>query len=86
MPALSSRATQDEIRRGPDALRNATGSSGWWFRPSGTPHSTATIRAAASRSGYQRCVSYDLDPQDYRDPGAAKVVSRTLQQVLPGLS
>jgi peptidoglycan/xylan/chitin deacetylase (PgdA/CDA1 family) len=84
MPALSAQAAQDEIRRGADALRNATGSSGWWFRPSGTPLSTATIRAAASRSGYQRCVSYDVDPQDYRDPGAAKVVTRTLEQVRPG--
>ena len=84
MPALSAQAAQDEIRRGADALRNATGSTGWWFRPSGTPHSTATIRAAAIRSGYQRCVSYEVDPQDYRDPGAAKVVSRTLQRVRPG--
>jgi peptidoglycan/xylan/chitin deacetylase (PgdA/CDA1 family) len=84
MPTLSAGAAEDEIRRGADALRTATGSTGWWFRPSGTPRSTATIRAAASRSGYQRCVSYDVDPQDYRDPGAAKVVSRTLQQVRPG--
>lgn len=84
MPALSARAAQDEIRRGADALRRATGSPGWWFRPSGTPHSTATIRAAASRSGYPRCVSYDVDPQDYLDPGAAQVASRTLAQVRPG--
>jgi len=84
MPSLSAQAARDEIRRGADALRNATGSVGWWFRPSGTPHSTATIRAAAIGTGYQRCVSYDVDPQDYRDPGAAKVVSRTLAQVQPG--
>jgi len=84
MPSLSARVADDEIRRGADALRSATGSVGWWFRPSGTPHSTATIRAAASRSGYRRCVSYDVDPQDYLDPGSALVVSRTLQQVRPG--
>lgn len=84
MPSLSARVADDEIRRGADALRKATGSVGWWFRPSGTPHSTATIRAAASRSGYQRCVSYDVDPQDYLDPGAGLVVSRTLEQVRPG--
>ncbi len=84
MPALSAVAADDEIRRGADALRKATGSTGWWFRPSGTPNSTATIRAAASRSGYQRCVSYDVDPQDFRDPGAAQVVSRTLAQVRSG--
>ena len=84
MPGLSPRAADEEIRRGADALRSATGAVGWWFRPSGTPHSTATIRAAASHSGYRRCVSYDVDPQDYRDPGAALVVSRTLEQVRPG--
>jgi len=58
--------------------------AGWWFRPSGTARSTATIRAAASRSGYPRCVSYDVDPRDYLDPGSAAVVSRTLGQVRPG--
>jgi len=84
MPSLSARVAEQEIRRGADALRKATGSVGWWFRPSGTPHSTATIRAAASLSGYQRCVSYDVDPRDYLDPGAALVVSRTLEQVRPG--
>lgn len=84
MPSLSPRAAHEEIKRGADALRTATGSAGWWFRPSGTPHSTATIRAAASRSGYQRCVSYDVDPQDYLDPGTAQIVSRTLAQVRSG--
>lgn len=84
MPSLSAQAARDEISRGAEALRKATGSQGWWFRPSGTPHSTATIRAAASRSGYLRCVSYDVDPQDYRDPGSAQVVSRTLAKVRPG--
>jgi peptidoglycan/xylan/chitin deacetylase (PgdA/CDA1 family) len=84
MPSLSAQVAEEEVRRGADALRQATGSVGWWFRPSGTPHSTATIRAAASRSGYQRCVSYDVDPRDYLDPGATLVVSRTLEQVRPG--
>jgi len=84
MPGLSARAADDEIRRGADALRKATGTVGWWFRPSGTAHSTATIRAAAGLSGYRRCVSYDVDPQDYLDPGSDLVVSRTLGQVRPG--
>jgi len=84
MPTLSLSAAQDEIRRGADAVRKATGSTGWWFRPSGTPRSTATIRAAASDSGYQRCIAYDVDPRDYRDPGSAQVVSRTLATVRPG--
>lgn len=84
MPGLSARVADDEIRRGADALRKATGSVGWWFRPSGTPHSTPTIRAAASLSGYRRCVSYDVDPKDYLDPGSDLVVSRTLGQVRSG--
>lgn len=46
MPTLSLGAAQDEIKRGAEALCKATRSPGWWFRPSGTPHSTATIRAA----------------------------------------
>jgi len=84
MPALSATEADDEIRRGAEALREATGSTGWWFRPSGTPHSTATIRAAAGRSGYRRCVSYDVDPRDYQDPGSSAVASRTLAMVRPG--
>lgn len=73
-----------EAVRGAQALEAAVGTAGWWFRPSGTQHSTATIRAAAAAAGYHRCVSYDVDPEDFRDPGATAVRDRTLRSVRPG--
>jgi len=84
MPSLDATTAEREVARGAAALTRAVGSPGWWFRPSGTPRSTPTIRAAALASGYRRCVSYDVDPEDYRDPGAALVRSRTRRQVRPG--
>lgn len=84
MPQLDAGQAAEEVARGAAALKAAVGSAGWWFRPSGTPHSTATIRAAAMKSGYQRCISYDVDPEDYRDPGAALVRSRTRRHARPG--
>lgn len=84
MPSLDAATARQEVARGAAALKKAVGTTGWWFRPSGTPRSTATIRAAALKSGYRRCVSYDVDPEDYRDPGAALVRSRTRKQVRPG--
>ena len=65
-------------------LRRLTGSSGRWFRPSGTPRSTPTIRAAARSAGYGRCVSYDVDSLDWTDPGPDAVVRRVLGAVRPG--
>lgn len=84
MPQLDAGQAAEEVARGAAALKAAVGSAGWWFRPSGTPHSTATIRAAALESGYQRCISYDVDPEDYRDPGAALVRTRTRRHARPG--
>ena len=84
MKQLTADQARSEAVRGAAALRAATGTEGWWFRPSGTLHSTATIRAAAEAAGYRRCVSYDVDPEDFRDPGASLVHSRTLAAVQPG--
>jgi peptidoglycan/xylan/chitin deacetylase (PgdA/CDA1 family) len=84
MKQLSPAEAVREAQKGADALRAAVGTAGWWFRPSGTQHSTATIRAAAQAAGYQRCVSYDVDPGDYLDPGASAVRDRTLAGVQPG--
>lgn len=83
MPKLSLDQATVEVRRGAGAVAAAVGSAGLLFRPSGTPASTATIRAAAA-GGYRRCVSYDVDPADYTDPGADLVRSRTLAGVRPG--
>lgn len=84
MKQLTRAAAVDEAVRGARALEASVGSAGWWFRPSGTQNSTATIREAALAAGYHRCVSYDVDPEDFRDPGAAAVRDHTLAAVRPG--
>ncbi len=84
LTALNADQTATEIAKGADVIRRLVGDPGLLFRPSGTPHSTDLIRAAATRSGYARTISYDVDPEDYRDPGAAAVLSRTLAAVQPG--
>jgi len=78
MTHLTASQAGREVQDGARAVAAAVGSPGLLFRPSGTPTSTATIRAAALAAGYQRCVSYDVDPEDYLDPGAELVRSRTL--------
>jgi peptidoglycan/xylan/chitin deacetylase (PgdA/CDA1 family) len=84
MRHLSSAQARREISRAAAVLTSLTGSAGSWFRPSGTPRSTATIRAAAAASGYRRCLAYDLDPMDYTDPGSALVVRRVRDGVRNG--
>ncbi len=84
MTRLSASEADAEVRDGARAVAAIAGSSPLLFRPSGTQTSTATIRAAAARSGYARCISYDVDPEDYTDPGADQVATRTLAAVQPG--
>ena len=84
MRTLGATAATAEVARCAAVLRRLTGSAGRWFRPSGTPTSNATIRAAARRSGYPVCVSYDVDSLDWTDPGAAAVTSTVLGLVRPG--
>jgi peptidoglycan/xylan/chitin deacetylase (PgdA/CDA1 family) len=73
-----------EITKAREAIAKAVGTPGWWFRPSQTQTSNALIREAAQAAGYFRCVSYGVDPEDFRDPGAALVRSRTKAKVQPG--
>ncbi|GAA2746362.1 hypothetical protein GCM10009868_31460 [Terrabacter aerolatus] len=84
MRHLSASEAEAEVSRGAAQVAAVRGSAGLLFRPSGTPTSTPVIRAAARTSGYQRCISYDVDPQDYLDPGASAVESRTLAAVRAG--
>ncbi len=84
MRRLSAAKAHSEVERAAALLRRLTGSRGQWFRPSGTPASTPTIRAAALASGYQRCLAYDVDPRDYQDPGSDVVVARLERQVRAG--
>ena len=84
MRRLSAAEAGAEVSRGAAQVAAVRGSAGLLFRPSGTPASTATIRSAARASGYARCISYDVDPQDYLDPGAGAVQARTLAAVRAG--
>jgi peptidoglycan/xylan/chitin deacetylase (PgdA/CDA1 family) len=84
MRRLGPSAAKLEVSRAAVLIERLTGSPGSWFRPSGTPRSTATIRGAALAAGYPRCLAYDVDPLDYTDPGAAVVTRRLLSQVQPG--
>jgi peptidoglycan/xylan/chitin deacetylase (PgdA/CDA1 family) len=73
-----------EIRDCGQAVRSVSGSIGRWFRPSQTQYATPTIKAAARRAGYPTCLSYDVDPRDYTDPGTSAIVSATFAAVQPG--
>ncbi|MBA3718035.1 MAG: polysaccharide deacetylase family protein [Actinobacteria bacterium] len=54
-----------------------------YFRPPYGAY-TATTMAAAGRSGYAAVVLWDVDPQDWRQPGASAIESRILSHVQPG--
>jgi peptidoglycan/xylan/chitin deacetylase (PgdA/CDA1 family) len=84
MRRLSSAEARREVSRAAALLTSLTGSGGSWFRPSGTPRSTGTIRRAAAASGYHRCLAYDVDPLDYTDPGSALVASRVHRDAVSG--
>jgi peptidoglycan/xylan/chitin deacetylase (PgdA/CDA1 family) len=84
MPPLPAAQIRTEIDRAAVELRSLTGSQGRWFRPSGTPRSNAAIRQAAVAAGYGACLSYDVDPMDYADPGAGAVLSRFTADVRAG--
>jgi peptidoglycan/xylan/chitin deacetylase (PgdA/CDA1 family) len=84
MPRLAPAAITTEVDRAAAQLRAQTGSAGRWFRPSGTPHSTPQIRAAAVAAGYGACLGYDVDPLDYTDPGPAAITRAFKAAVKPG--
>jgi peptidoglycan/xylan/chitin deacetylase (PgdA/CDA1 family) len=73
-----------EIRDCGRAVHAVAGSIGRWFRPSQTQYATPTIKAAARRAGYPTCLSYDVDPRDFTDPGPSAIVSATLARARPG--
>lgn len=84
MLGLDLAAAVREVQLGADAVARSVGAAGLLFRPSGTPTSTPTIRSAARAAGYPRCVSYDVDPLDYTDPGADLVRTRTFAAIRAG--
>jgi peptidoglycan/xylan/chitin deacetylase (PgdA/CDA1 family) len=73
-----------EITGCADRLRALTGSIGRWFRPSAAQYATPLVKKLAKKAGYDHCLSYDLDPLDYADPGANLVRRRILDGIKPG--
>jgi peptidoglycan/xylan/chitin deacetylase (PgdA/CDA1 family) len=76
--------TRLEVVRCRDLITRLTGTGGRWFRPSGTPHASPLMLREAGAAGYPTSLSYNVDPLDYTDPGAAAVVSRVLAGSRPG--
>jgi peptidoglycan/xylan/chitin deacetylase (PgdA/CDA1 family) len=73
-PVLSDLARDDvraEITRCRDLLLQLTGSPGSFFRTSSGQHASKLILDEAGAAGYPVCLSYDVDPEDWTDPGAA---------------
>ncbi len=86
--SLGAAAMDTEIARCRDAIARVTGDGGRFFRPSGTDDGTAqppaAVLAAAARAGYGIVLGFDVDPLDYKDPGAAAVQQRTLAAAKAG--
>ena len=87
-PTLSAGAMTSEIVRCRDVLVSSAGSGGAWFRPSGTVNGTDApseqVLSLAAAAGYPTVLGFDVDPEDYRDPGADAIVRRTKDAVQPG--
>jgi peptidoglycan/xylan/chitin deacetylase (PgdA/CDA1 family) len=81
MPADQARA---EVQECADRLLRLTGSIGRWFRPSATQYATQMVREQARLVGYEYCLSFDVDPRDYTDPGADVVQRRVLKAAIGG--
>lgn len=81
---LSEPAVEEEFARARDVIQQISGNNGTYARPSAMDRSTPLVRAAAGRVGYRTVVAFDVDPADYRDPGASAVISRTLAGVQRG--
>ena len=85
---LAPSAMADEITRCRDVLLRTGPSGGAYFRPSGTANGTDSpipaVLAAAGAAGYPTVLGYDVDPADYKDPGATVVSARTIAALHPG--
>ena len=73
-----------EISRCADVLTRVQGNNGRWFRPSGLDRPTPLILQQAGLAGYATSVGYDVDPLDYQDPGASRVIARVQAGLQPG--
>jgi peptidoglycan/xylan/chitin deacetylase (PgdA/CDA1 family) len=75
-PALSGYAPEPmyaEIQRCRDKLVELTGTPGAFFRQSQGQHATKEELLEASKAGYSRVLSYDIDSLDWKDPGTTAI-------------
>ncbi len=84
MTRLTLKEATLEIQKGKAALLKSVGATGKWFRPSGTPRSNSTIRAAMKAAGYSNCLTYDVDSLDYQDPEPKAIIANCLRSVQNG--
>jgi len=86
--ALGRTAMLEEITRCRDVIARLSGSPGAYFRPSGTDDGlaepSASVLAAAATAGYGTVLGWDVEPFDYKDPGADAVRQRVLGAVVGG--
>jgi len=82
--SLGAGAVAGEISRCADVLTRVQGNNGRWFRPSGLDRPTPLILQQAELAGYATSVGYDVDPLDYQDPGASRVIARVQAGLQPG--
>jgi peptidoglycan/xylan/chitin deacetylase (PgdA/CDA1 family) len=85
---LSTDQMTSEVVRCRDALVQAAGTPGRFFRPSGTTNGmdppTATELDVIGAAGYTAVAGFDVDPSDYADPGSEVVQYRTVAGVQAG--
>jgi peptidoglycan/xylan/chitin deacetylase (PgdA/CDA1 family) len=84
LPGRSLSFVENEMQKQADA---------WWkvarvtplpyFRPPGGAYDSTTLEAAG-RLGFQRVMLWDVDPQDWRRPGAGVIASSVLGPIHPG--
>ena len=82
--ALSRAQLRREIVRCKDVLVRQTGSPGIAVRAPENDLPVAKVELAAADAGYSSVVGWDIDPQDFFDPGADLVTWRVLAQVRGG--
>ncbi|MFJ8044371.1 polysaccharide deacetylase family protein [Kitasatospora sp. NPDC096147] len=82
--ALTPDQVHAEIAECAERLQRLTGSIGRWFRPSAAQYASKVVREQARLVGYEHCLSFDVDPHDYTDPGADLLQRRLLRTVRSG--
>lgn len=84
LPQLPAAQVFQEVSTCRDLIRTQTGQTGGYVRPSAVQYAPAQVLSGEGSAGYATSVAYDVDPQDYRDPGAELIVSRTAAALRPG--